>query len=80
MGQPLTVPPPGFDELPVEEQIEYVQSLWNRILRLDQADVRSPDWHRDEVRKALAEHDANRSAARPWTEVRAELESKLRSR
>jgi hypothetical protein len=24
-------PPPGFDELSVEEQIDYVQSLWNRI-------------------------------------------------
>jgi hypothetical protein len=32
MGGLLTVPPPGFDELPVAEQIEYVQPLWNRIL------------------------------------------------
>jgi hypothetical protein len=31
MGQPLTVPPPGFDDLPVEDQIDYVQALWDRI-------------------------------------------------
>jgi hypothetical protein len=24
-------PPPGFDALPAEDQIEYVQSLWERI-------------------------------------------------
>lgn len=80
MGMPLTVPPPGFDELPVEEQIEYVQALWNRILRIDQADVHSPEWHEAEVDAALKAHEANPSAARPWTEVRAELEEKLRRR
>jgi hypothetical protein len=31
MGQPLTVPPPGFDDLPVEEKIDNVQALWKRI-------------------------------------------------
>ncbi len=80
MGKPLTVPPPGFDELPVEKQIEYVQALWNRILRIDQADVRSPEWHESEVDAALTAHEANPGAARPWTEVRAELEEKLRRR
>jgi putative addiction module component (TIGR02574 family) len=80
MGKPLTVPPPGFDELPVEEQIEYVQALWNRILRIDQADVRSPEWHEAEVDAALKAYEASPGAARPWTEVRAALEEKLRRR
>jgi hypothetical protein len=31
MAQPLPMPPPGFDELPVEEKIDYVQALWDRI-------------------------------------------------
>ena len=28
---PAAIPPPGFDELTIEEQIDYVQSLWERI-------------------------------------------------
>jgi hypothetical protein len=60
-----------LDELSGEEQI---------ILRVGQVEVRSPDWHRDEVRAALAEHEANPTAARPWAEARAELEAKLRRR
>ena len=31
MTNPVPLPPPGFDDLSVDEQIEYVQSLWNRI-------------------------------------------------
>ena len=31
MAKPVPLPPPGFDELSVDEQIEYVQSLWERI-------------------------------------------------
>ena len=79
MGQPLSVPP-GFDELPVDAQIDYVQALWDRILVRDQANVQSPSWHREEVRAALASHEANPDAARPWPEARAELEAKLKAR
>ena len=33
-------PPPGFDDLSVEEKIDYVQSLWERIAaRPDQVPV-----------------------------------------
>jgi putative addiction module component (TIGR02574 family) len=71
MGQPLTIPP-GFETLPVREQVQYVRALWKRIGERQQ-DVPSPEWHRDEVRKRLAEHQRNPGAARPWDEVRAEL-------
>jgi hypothetical protein len=77
MGQPLSVPP-GFDEMPVEQKIDYVQALWKRILGKDPARIPSPDWHRDEVRAALAEHQRDPEAARPWSEVRAEIEAKLK--
>jgi len=77
MGQPLSVPP-GFDEMPVEQKIDYVQALWKRILCKDSDRIPSPDWHRDEVRAALAEHRGNPEAARPWADVRAEIEAKLK--
>lgn len=31
MSQTLPLPPPGFDTLSAEEQIDYVQSLWDHI-------------------------------------------------
>ena len=79
MGQPLSVPP-GFDDMPVEEKIDYVQTLWDRIFRLDHAEIPSPGWHRDEVQAAVADHERDPKSARPWTEVRAELEAKLKHR
>ena len=77
MGQPLSLPP-GFDEMPVEQKIDYVQTLWDRIFRHDHEKIPSPAWHRDEVRAAVADHDRDPGAARPWTEVRADLETKLK--
>ncbi len=31
MAQTVPIPPPGFDDLSVEEKLDYVQSLWERI-------------------------------------------------
>ena len=79
MSQPLTVPPPGFDELPVAEQIDYVQALWSRIARAQDA-VPSPAWHLQLVRERLAAHHANPERGRPWPEVRRDLEKMLKDR
>ena len=45
MSKPLPIPPPGFDDLSVEEQIDYVQSLWQWIAASPKQ-VPVPDWHR----------------------------------
>ena len=72
------LPPPGFDDLPVEDQVEYVQSLWDRIAaEPDQVPV--PEWHRQVLDKRLAAREANAEVARPWDEVRDEIRSKLGS-
>jgi len=79
MTNRLPLPPPGFDELPIEEQIDYVQSLWDRIAaKPDEAPV--PEWHRQVLGKRLAADEANSEAARPWEEVLDEIRSKLGSR
>lgn len=31
MSKRVTIPPPGFDDLSVGEQIDYVQDLWDWI-------------------------------------------------
>ena len=75
MSHPITIPP-GFDGLPVREKVEFVQKLWRRIGE-EQQSVPSPEWHRDEVLARLEAHRRNPEAARPWPEVREELEERF---
>jgi len=72
MGNALPLPPPGFDELDVDEQIEYVQELWNRIAAKEDR-VPVPDWHREILEERLTDLEANPDAGRPWEQVRADL-------
>ncbi len=72
MGQAIPNPPPGFDDLGPGEQIEYVQSLWDRIKAgLDRVDA--PDWHDRIVRERLAAYHADPTAGRDWDQVRANI-------
>lgn len=61
--------PEGFDELEPEEQVEYVQMLWNRISR--GRDVPIPQWHRELLAERLASREPNRDVS--WQELRDEL-------
>jgi len=70
-------PPPGFDDLAIDEQIEYVQALWDRIAaRQDQVPV--PDWHREEIERRVAAFDADPKAGRSWDEVEDTIRAKHR--
>ena len=65
MPKPVAIPPPGFDQLTVEQQIDYVQSLWERIAATpDQVPI--PDWHPD--------------TGESWDTVRDRLRDNLRKR
>jgi len=79
MSKPVALPPPGFDELSVEEQIEYVQSLWDRIAASPEQ-VPVPDWHRDILNERLKDYEANADAGESWDVVRDRLRDKLRDR
>jgi putative addiction module component (TIGR02574 family) len=63
MSQALPLPPPGFDALSVDEQIDYVQSLWDHIAARPE-DVPVPDWHREILAERLAARDGNRDRGR----------------
>jgi putative addiction module component (TIGR02574 family) len=76
MPHALPLPPPGFDELPVEEKIDYVQALWDRIaVREDGVPV--PDWHREILEQRLAAFEANPQEGRTWEEVETDLLKQL---
>ncbi|MDH5739505.1 MAG: addiction module protein [Nitrospira sp.] len=79
MPKPIPSPPPGFDELTVDERIDFVQSLWDRIAATPEQ-VPVPDWHRKIIRERLESYRTNPDAGRSWTDVRTEIQAKLQDR
>lgn len=65
--------------MPVEEKVQYVEALWDRIAAAP-AEVSVPDWHRQLLRERLAEYRRDARAGRPWREVRDELLRELAGR
>ena len=65
-------PPPEFDDLTVDERIDYVQTLWGRITESGEPPI--PEWHKEVLDKRLA--NTNRELV-PWEEVRDNLRAQL---
>jgi putative addiction module component (TIGR02574 family) len=79
MSRPLQVPPPGFTDLPVDEQIDYVQALWD-VIAAHPEQVPVPEWHREILDERLAEYERNPNEGVPWEEFRAELQAEAKKR
>jgi len=79
MARSLPIPPPGFDDLSVDEKVDYLQSLWDRI-GAHPEDVPVPDWHREIIAERLKAHQERPNESRPWEEVRQEILDKLQQR
>jgi putative addiction module component (TIGR02574 family) len=79
MSNPVPLPPQGFDDLPVEEQIEYVQSLWDRIAATP-GQVPVPEWHHEILDERLKDYEANPTAGESWDVARERLRDKLHKR
>jgi putative addiction module component (TIGR02574 family) len=79
MEHALPIPPPGFDDLDVDQQIEYVQALWDRIAAKESA-IPVPEWHREILDERLADLEARPDAGRPWEAVKADLLKSARDR
>lgn len=72
MAHALAVPPPGFEALSVEEQIDYVQALWDAIAaKPDRIPI--PDWHREILEERLADFESDPEEGVLWEDFRAEL-------
>lgn len=73
----LPLPPPGFDDLSIEEKLDYIQSLWDRIPAPPEA-MPVPDWHLELVRESLAEYEADPESGNvSWEEFQEMLSKKL---
>lgn len=76
---PLPLPPPGFDELPVEDQISYVQSLWDRMAAARDF-VPLQEWQERLLDERLAAHQAAPHEARSWREIMTRVEEQVGQR
>lgn len=77
MTNPVPIPPPGFDELSVEEKIGYVQSLWDRIAATPHQ-IPVPEWHREVLDERLKDCETNPDSGESWDVVRDRLRDNLR--
>lgn len=78
MLKTLDIPPAGFDDLPIDAQIDFVQSLWDRIAT-NPNQVAVPGWHRRILKERLKDLDSSPEDGVTWEELRDRLESQLSS-
>lgn len=76
MAQPVPLSPPGFDELSVDEKIDYLQSLWDRIAATPET-IPVPHWHREILDERLKDLQAEPRAGDGWKVVQERLRGKL---
>ena len=62
MANPVPLPPPGFDDLSIEEQIECVQSLWDRIAAPASREIRESNQETRRLMRVLHEEKLARLA------------------
>jgi putative addiction module component (TIGR02574 family) len=79
MPRPVPLPPPGFDDLSVDEKIDYLQSLWDRIAATPET-IPVPDWHREILDERLKDLEADPDAGDSWEVVQERLRRKFDSR
>ena len=74
------MPPPGFDDLPVDQKIDYVQSLWDRIAANAPTRCHCRTGNGTFLMNDLPLIALHRHEARPWADVLDGLERRLKSR
>jgi putative addiction module component (TIGR02574 family) len=78
MAAEPSIPPPGFDELSVGEQIDYVQCLWDRIAaHVDQVPL--AEWQQTLLEERLKAHRNAPEDACAWPEVIDRVRERLRA-
>ena len=76
MPKPVPLPPPGFDELSVDEKIDYLRSLWDRIAASPET-IPVPEWHREILDERMKDLQAASDAGDSWEVVQERLRKKF---
>lgn len=62
--------------LSTSEKLELLETLWSE-LAVDDAQVRSPAWHKDALAQTRADHQAGRATFSKWGDVKERLQRDL---
>ena len=76
MTRTVPLPPPGFDDLSIDEKIDYLQSLWDRIAASSQS-VPVPEWHLEVLQHRLMDLERDPDSGDSWDAVEKRLRKKL---
>ena len=81
MSHALPFPPPGFDELSIEEQVEYAGALWDYIT-VDPDKVPVPEWQKEILAERIARYSDGAggwktAGWKTWEQVQQELNKGL---
>ena len=76
MSSQLTVPPPGFDELSYEEQLDYVERLFDYVTS-NAKYVEITDWHHKILEERMSRYRAVGVEGRTWNEFEKELKKEF---
>lgn len=74
----LTIPP-EFEQASIDERIEFVQDLWNRIAA-NADDVPIPEEHLKIIEERLRESPTSPEGSMSWDEVKAHFRDISRAR
>jgi putative addiction module component (TIGR02574 family) len=58
MSSKVPFPPPGFDELSRQDQVDYVQALWESIAPPLKDTDEIPDWHKEILDERMARYSS----------------------
>jgi putative addiction module component (TIGR02574 family) len=72
---PVTVQSLGIDRLSIEEQLVLVQEIWNRIAAAGGSLL--TEAQRQELRRRVAEDDADPDTLIPWEQVKAQALNRI---
>jgi putative addiction module component (TIGR02574 family) len=73
-----TISSGGFDELTADEQVEYVQELWDYIVDSRSGQISIPDWHREILEERMAQYRENGDEGIPFEQFEKELFEQLK--
>lgn len=79
MPVPIHFPSPGFNDLSIDEKIDYLKLLWERIATSPEPVV-VPEWHREVISERLRDIESDPSSGDQWDVVQKSLRERLETK
>jgi hypothetical protein len=77
MSHELPFPPPGFDDLSIDEQVEYAGNQWDYVTSTPN-EVPTPEWHKKIIAERLEKYRlGDEDGWKTWEDFERELDGEL---